>query len=182
MSARMNVCHEPCTLVYTLLDDSECTFDDFCLIIRSLHTYMVDSITPNPDRNNVHVKLNYQASIANATAKLGFLQSCVGVTKLSTFVKESEYSRLEQLRRQFNIGTGMPDQEPGPTVRRATRGGRRGNNRSLANRTPYHPPLRQTTRPATPVTLPEDSSYDDTQREPFYADGINPEIPCTQYE
>lgn len=101
-----NIVNEPCTLVYTLLDTNVLSFDDFSLIVRSLHSYMVESIVPHPEENNVHVKLSYQASIANATAKLGTLQDCVSVTKLSSYIKDSEISHLEQLKRQFNIGFG----------------------------------------------------------------------------
>nr|QTE03968.1 MAG: hypothetical protein [Aegithalos caudatus parvoviridae sp.] len=107
-----NITFEPCTLVYTLLDNCELNFDDFSLIVRSLHSYMVDTIVPNPVMNNVHVKLNYQASLSNAIAKLGTLQSIVAVTKLSSFVKESEFSHLEQLRRRFGIGSGDTSDSP----------------------------------------------------------------------
>lgn len=118
------ISYEPCTLVYTLLDPSMINFDDFCLIVRSLHTFMVDDIIPFPAKQNVHVKLNYQASITNATQKLGALQHAVGITKLSAYIKEDEFSHLEQLRRQFGIGSSTDEEpiaEPAPT-RRAPRG------------------------------------------------------------
>lgn len=97
---------EPCTLVYTLVDPNVISFDDFALIIRSLHSYMVQSITPNPGQNNVHVKLGYQASIANAQTKLGMLKNAVHVSKLGSYVDVSEFSHLEQLRRTYGIGAG----------------------------------------------------------------------------
>lgn len=108
-----NIVTEPCTLVYTLLDSNELPYDDFYLIVRSLHSYMVEKIIPHPDANNVHVKLQYQASVANAEAKLGDLSSLVSVTKLSSFIKDTEISHLEQLRRRFNIGGADP--APGPS-------------------------------------------------------------------
>lgn len=119
--ARNNITFEPCTLVYTLLDTNELSFDDFSLIIRSLHTYMVETVVPNPEMNNVHVKLNYQASLGNAIAKLGSLQSSIGVTKLSSFVNESEFSRLESLRRKFGIGVGDSDSPAVPTTYKSRR-------------------------------------------------------------
>lgn len=112
MANRGGICYEPCTLVYTLIDNSEISFDDAFLIIRSLHTFMVDKIIPNPELNNVHVKLNYQASIANASAKLGELSQFIAVTKQSAYVKETELSRLDELRRRFNINASTSSDEP----------------------------------------------------------------------
>lgn len=112
-----NITNEPCTLVYTLLDKSAIEFDDFYLLVRSFHTYMVETIIPHPESSNVHVKLNYQASLANAEQKLGGLASCASVSKLSTYIADSEISHLEQLRRKFNIGTGEP--APGPSKKRS---------------------------------------------------------------
>lgn len=103
---------EPCTLVYSLLDNPELSFDDFYLIVRSMHTFMVDKIIPVPESSQVHVKLNYQASTANATAKLGDLQEFVSISKLSVFVKESELSHLEQLKRRFNMPSSADLPEP----------------------------------------------------------------------
>lgn len=121
MAGRGGITYEPCTLVYTLIDDNVIDFEDFCLLVRSLHTFMVDSITPNQQMNNVHVKLNYQASIANAIAKLGDLQHSVAVTKLSAFVKESEFSRLADIQRRFNITPSAPDEQPPATKSRKPR-------------------------------------------------------------
>lgn len=136
MALRGNITHEPCTLVYTLLNDQIINFNDFHLIVRSLHSYMVDSIVPNPELKNVHVKLNYQASIANATSKLGALQSAVAVSKLSSFVKENEFSHLEHLRRRFGIGSSA-DGQPAPGPSRSTRPrGKRNYQRAFEKRPP----------------------------------------------
>lgn len=101
---------EPCTLVYTLLDPTIISYDDFELIIRSLHKYLVESITPNREMQNVHVKLGYQASIVNIKSKLGLLRDAIGVIKLSSFIKECEISKLEQLRQQFGLFGGENDE------------------------------------------------------------------------
>lgn len=117
---------EPSTLVYTLLEPAKLPFDDFFLLIRSLHAYRVEAIVPNKDLNQVHVKLQYQASSVNAQAKLGDLQQYVAVTKMSNFVKESEFSHLEQLRRRFGIGlpdAAEPTYQPTRRQRGATRRG-----------------------------------------------------------
>lgn len=131
MTTNRGIVQEPCTLVYTLLDPNTINFADFSLVVRSLHSYMVDSIVPNEQLNNVHVKLRYQASLANAQAKLGTLQSAVGVTKLSAHVNETEFSQLEQLRRKFNIGAEIPVFATPPAARR-----RRGNTSRIFQQRP----------------------------------------------
>lgn len=100
-----NVTEEPCTLVYTLINPCDLKFDDFCLIVRSLHTYMVEDIVPYPESNCVHVKLGYQASTANAIKKLGpMLPQYIAINKLSTYVKESELLTLDCLKKRFGFG------------------------------------------------------------------------------
>lgn len=104
------VIEEPSTLVYTLLDPNELPFNDFSLIVRSLHTYMVEEITPYPASNTIHVKLGFQASVANACKKLGLLENVIAITKLSTFVADTELPLLDQLKRKY--GFGIPNEEP----------------------------------------------------------------------
>lgn len=93
----------PCTLVYTLNDLSAMSFDDFSIVVRSLHSFNVDSFTPRPENNAMNVRLNYQASIANIKAKMGDLNDIISVFKLS-YVKENELSRLAELRSRYNFG------------------------------------------------------------------------------
>lgn len=100
---RKTVVEEPCTLVYTLTDYKSLSFDDFSLLIRGMHSYMVEDITAFPDSKSMHVKLGYQASIENATKKLGDLAHLCVVSKLSTFVKDTEIQRLNELKMRFNI-------------------------------------------------------------------------------
>ena len=117
---RKNLVEEPCTLVYTLFDSSCLNFDDFYLLIRGLHTYMVEEITPFADKNSVHVRLGYQASVDNATKKMGNLTKYVSLSKMSNFVKESEINKLQQLRQRFNIlGASGYDDAPEPSTARA---------------------------------------------------------------
>nr|QTE03820.1 MAG: hypothetical protein 2 [Parus major densovirus] len=124
--ANRGITYEPCTLVYTLLNEDIISFDDFCLLIRANHSFMVESIIPNPDTNNVQVKLNYQASLVNAISKLGDLQQVIAVTKLSAYVKENELSRLDELRRQFNISTSSTAVDIEQPVHQPIGGPRRG--------------------------------------------------------
>lgn len=124
--ANRGITYEPCTLVYTLLNEDIISFDDFCLLIRANHSFMVESIVPNSDTNNVQVKLNYQASLVNAISKLGDLQQVVAVTKLSAYVKENELSRLDDLRRRFNINTSSATNDVNEPLRQPVGGPRRG--------------------------------------------------------
>lgn len=153
-----NITSEPCTLVYTLLDTSAIPFDDFHLIVRSLHSYMVEDIIPHPENFNVHVKLQYQASIANAEAKLGDLAALVSVTKLSSFIKDSEISRLEQLKRRFNIGATEP--APGPSRAKQSKKGA-GRRINPYARQPYKAPKLQTVYDVPRETAEPDSETSD---------------------
>lgn len=158
MARNGGITYEPCTLVYTLLDESAVSFDDFELIIRSLHSFMVDSITPNHQMKNVHVKLNYQASTINAQNKLGILQSSVAVTKLSNFVQESEFSKLEQLKRRFNIGSLDGDGSTAVYCTPPRRGRGRGRPPTFAARPP---PYKRPTPPKV-TEIPDTQECDAT--------------------
>lgn len=102
---------EPCTLVYTLNCNSELPFDHFSLLVRSLHTYMVEDIIEYPDKKCVHVKLGYQASVKNTTKKMGGLGKHCCLNKLSTFVKDEELSLLDTLRRQYGLNLSPNEEE-----------------------------------------------------------------------
>lgn len=100
---RQQVDNTPCALVYTLLSSDLISFDDFFLLVRGLHSYMVESVTPNAELSIVTVRLQYQASVVNAQNKLGALANCVSVSKLNANIQESEYSKLEELKKKFGI-------------------------------------------------------------------------------
>lgn len=106
---KMQLCEEPSTLVYTLLNTKKLPFDHFSLIIRSLHSYMVDAIIPSSEENCVRVKLLYQASVKNARAKLGKLSKFVTVHKMSQFIEDKELPLLDKLKSEF--GFGVADDE-----------------------------------------------------------------------
>lgn len=151
-----NITYEPCTLVYTLLDEEQLCFDDFYLIVRSLHSFMVESIVPNIEHKNVHVKLGYQASIANAQNKLGTLKNVIAISKLSNYIKDCEFSRLERLRQQFGLLTDEP--VPMPKQRgRPPRGGR-----GVFGQRPA--PYPKKPRASTSTATDEYYNYEDAQR------------------
>lgn len=167
-----NIVAEPCTLVYTLLDDAF-DFKDFDLIVRGLHRYQVKGFVANPENRNVHVQLNYQASVDNAYKKLGSLQPIIAVSKLSSFVKEDEFARLEQLRRQYGFGTVHDDvqqyQPPAYKPSRKGRGRGAGGSRAFTPRpAPYQrPSYPPQSPPATPTYQPTPgTSYETAQNYP----------------
>lgn len=118
MARRSNIVEEPCTLVYSLLENAPINFDQFSLIVRSLHTYMVEDIKPLPDQKCVHVMLKYQASVKNATNKLGALEEHILISKMSTYVKQNELFDLDTLQKQYGFGstTTSNEQEERPTT------------------------------------------------------------------
>lgn len=112
-----NITEEPSTLVYTLLDPTKLSFNKFDLIVRSLHSYMVDDIVKMPATNSVHVKLLYQASTANAIKKLGpILPQYIAVNKLSTYVNETELTALDALKKEFGFGAATQDCDDQPVL------------------------------------------------------------------
>lgn len=114
------IVEEPSTLVYTLIDPT-LPFDHFSLIVRSLHSYMVEDIVQNRELQTIHVKLGYLASVENARRKLGGLCDKIIVHKLSSFVKEDELSLLEKLQKEYNFGAPTPDasEDLPPAIRKA---------------------------------------------------------------
>lgn len=145
-----NITYESCTLVYTLLNPDVLNFNDFNLIIRSLHSFMVEDIIPHEAVNNVHVKLGYQASVINAQRKLGKkLCNVIGVSKLSSHIKESEFSRLEQLRRKYGLDC-QSDEQPGYKPSRNS-GSYRPRNRVFKPRPAPYTAKKSTLRERSPI-------------------------------
>lgn len=107
------------------------SFEDFDLLIRGLHSYGVESFTPDPENNTLCVKLTYNCSMENVKAKMNLLQQHVSVHKMSSYVKPTELSRLEKLQRQFCIG-GTSASSAGP----AKKG-------KAVRKTPYNNPKKQ---------------------------------------
>lgn len=158
-STRGNIVNTPSTLVYTLLNEKLITFEQFYLIIRGNHAFMVESVQPNPELKTVHVKLNYQASVSNAIAKLGALASSVSVCKLNTLVHENEYAELDQLRKHFGIG--QPDGVPSTSSAGGGRVGRRGPLFAAGRPKPYKQPKKK--QQHQHVSFDETSSPPDVQ-------------------
>lgn len=144
---------EPCVLVYTLLDDSVISFEDLRLVVFYNHTYMVDEIVPNPKNKSIMVKLNYQASVANFTAKLGDLQTAVSLHKMSPHIKEAELPRLDSILRRFNIGGPSNDQQQPTTYSRRAAPRRK----IFARPNPYKKPTATFTPAETQELFEEDS-------------------------
>lgn len=109
----------PSTLSYKLNEDAPLSFDQFYLIIRSLHMYKVKKITPLPDYNTVKVELLYNASMKNVRAKLGNVPATVD--KQNPNILDEEIGTLDALRATFNFGTTLEEEElevPKPNKKR----------------------------------------------------------------
>lgn len=112
----MNAVVDKCTLVYTLTGN-ELGFDDFHLIIRSLHSYKVERIVPLCANKKVEVYLAYNANLANVRTKMGDLCNIITVEKSNPFVESGELDRLSELRQRYNFGGGAACEDEGPSSR-----------------------------------------------------------------
>jgi len=116
-SRKRGVVEEPSTLVYTLLT-SDIPFADFSLIIRGMHSYMVDNISADERSKTVTVKLGYQASVENAKKKLGKFINHVSINKLSSHVNVCEIPLLEQLKRKYGLPILCDQDDNGETTKK----------------------------------------------------------------
>lgn len=102
--------NDSCVLRYILNLDAPITFDQFSLIVRSLHSYKVQYFKTYPESNAVEVKLDYNASMKNVRAKLGELP--VSVVKSNPYIASEEITELENLRSTFKFGVQFEEEEP----------------------------------------------------------------------
>lgn len=107
-----SVC-EYSTLIYSLAEEAPITFDQFNLIIRSLHGYKVDKIIPDKTTSTTSVGLHYFASVTNARKKLGpKLAEFIGIERVSENVKTCELQDLQRLRALYQFGGPIEEDEP----------------------------------------------------------------------
>lgn len=103
-STSAGLTQDPSTLVYSNLFPDKLPFEDFSLIVRSLHKFMVEDIKEFRESNAMHVELGYQASVKNNYLKLGpSLASMISINKLSQFVKDNELPRLASLQQKYRF-------------------------------------------------------------------------------
>lgn len=146
-----NIVYEPSTLVYTLLDDTQLSFDDMYLYLRWMHRMGIKKFVPHPESKTVHVQLEFQASVANFQEKLGIYAKCVGVSKLSNFIKEDEYARLEQLIRANGL---RPGDSPSAQSSSGGSGRKRRNKQAVAIFPPRPAPYPKSTKSASEIAPP----------------------------
>lgn len=159
-----SLCREPSTLVYTLLDPRACTFEQFFLLVKGNHSHMVDDFIPFKSTQTVHVKLQYQASVANATAKLGHLASIVSVSKLNNHIREDEYAELHRLQQHFKIGSATS--HPAPIIPVIPKPIRKRGTFAATRPTPYKPKKSTPKQPTSVVSEEEEDAVNyipDTQ-------------------
>lgn len=99
------------TLIYTLHEGAPITFDNFYLIIRSLHGFKVDAITPSPETSTITVSVFFYANVQNARKKLGGLSEFIDVSRISEQIKPHELSDLAKLRALYKFGSGADEEE-----------------------------------------------------------------------
>lgn len=98
------------SLIYTLnSDQNDLSFDEFVIVVKSLHSFRVQEITPDPINKSVIVKLNYNCSMKNVRAKAGNLP--VTVFKVNPNIAPAELSTLETLRNKFRFGVETTEEE-----------------------------------------------------------------------
>lgn len=104
-------CHRT-TLVYTLTNPKALPFAEFELIVRSLHGFKVESITPSKKTSTVTVVVNYPANMRNARAKLGGASTVISVQRINSNIRPEELATLEKLRSRFGFGGASEPEEP----------------------------------------------------------------------
>lgn len=102
---------ERSALTYTLLTD-ELKWDEFSLIVRSLHSYKVISFDESPESKTITVNVAYFANAKNARQRLGRASDHIEVSRESSFVQREELQTLQQLRRRLGFGGHVDDEEP----------------------------------------------------------------------
>lgn len=116
-----NTSAPPCeqsTLVYTLSPDcNDLTWDEFSLIIRSLHSYRVYSIEESKTSGTISVTVGYFANTANSRKRLGNAGQFIGVSRLSSSVQLNELQTLQRLRAKFEFGGPVEEEEPLPPIK-----------------------------------------------------------------
>lgn len=100
---------ESSTLIYSLNPDADLTFDQFSLIVRSLHSYKVENIENLPDSKCIIIYLSYNASMKNVRHRLGSVPCTV--RKCNPFVKPEELNDVEALRNKYGFGSAVDDEE-----------------------------------------------------------------------
>lgn len=108
--AEKSVDSNSCTLIYSLDPGAPITFDQFTLIVRSLHSYKVKYFKTYLESNIIEVKLDYNASMKNVRAKLGNVPGTV--IKANPYIQTNEISELESLRSTFRFGNEAAEEEP----------------------------------------------------------------------
>lgn len=99
------------SLVYTLLDADKITWDEFSLIIRSLHSYRVAGTQESPETSTITITLDYFANAANAQRRLGKAGQFIAVSRVSSNIKTDELQTLQRLKRKFEFGRDYEEEE-----------------------------------------------------------------------
>lgn len=112
------------SIIYSLApNQSDLSFEGFLVAVKSLHSFRVKSITPDPETRTILVQLRYNCSMKNVRGRLGDLP--VTVHKVNPNLAAAELSTLETLRNKFRFGIETAEEEypvPEPTKKRKYKG------------------------------------------------------------
>lgn len=111
-SAGLSCVPQQSSLVYTLTDAEQITYDEFSLIIRSLHSYKVIGTEECRETNTITVTLEYFANAGNARRRLGKAAEFISVARLSSNIRNDELQTLNMLKRKFEFGRDYEEEEP----------------------------------------------------------------------
>lgn len=109
---------EQSTLIYTLAKDCEkINWNEFSLIIRSLHSYKVLEHKEDEKNGTVSVTVGYFANCSNARKRLAGLSEFISVSRLSTNINPNELQTLQELRAKFGFGNPIDEEESIPPTK-----------------------------------------------------------------
>lgn len=117
---------EQSTLIYTIAPNcTELSWDEFSLIIRSLHSYKVVSFKEDQASGSISVTVGYFANTSNARKRLGNASEHISVSRLSGSVQINELQALQQLRTKFGFGGPVEEEECPPPSKNGKSGKRK---------------------------------------------------------
>lgn len=102
---------EKTVLVYTLLNEEAISFEEFDLIIRSLHNFKLLKLNNDPESKTITVELGYFANVANARKRLAGAAEFIDVQRESTNIAAHELPALQRLRAKFGLGRSSENEE-----------------------------------------------------------------------
>lgn len=105
------------TLLYELHENAPLSFEEFDLIIRSLHGANLINYSSDKEAKSAQVEVAYYANMSNARGRLGRAGEFITVSRLSDLVRPCELQALQLLRARFGFGGNPDEEEPAPSTK-----------------------------------------------------------------